>query len=280
MKQKKTTTTLTRQPATLALLIVNLVLVGAFLFTVPADAQGQNRSKRPPTPPPDYNAAKPTPGTPPANGSKAAAKQRTATGDVTGDGATGTTNSGRNQRSAGTSKVAGGERTEGSATGGTAPKPTGKNLSDKQKTNVSELVTDLQDIKSGSTVTQGQIDALAASLTTLAQGTTKPDPAAVDKLAADLADVVSDGGLSNSDLKLLSQDITNVLNSANVPQSEVDAVIANAQAILVASGVNKGDALEVQADLQEIAKELKKNVSNAAQTLPTASPSGARRRKP
>lgn len=176
-----------------------------------------------------------------------------------------------------------GDRTSGNtsvaANSNSVPKPTGKNLSSKQKTNVTELVKDLQDIKSGSTVTQDQVKTLANSLMTLAQGTTKPNPATVDKLAADLADVISDGGVSNSDIKLICDDLKEVMNSANIPQSEVDAAIQNAQAIFIASGVNKGDALEVQADLEAIAKELKKNVGNAKQNMPTV-PSGAKRQRP
>ena len=144
----------------------------------------------------------------------------------------------------GTGKPPTGERADATApaaaNGDSVPKPTGKNLSGKQKSNASELIKDLQDIKAGSAVTPDQVKALADSLMTLAQGTTKPNPATVDKLAADLADVISDGGVSKSDIKLVADDVQEVLNSANVPQSEIDAVIANAQAIFVASGINKG----------------------------------------
>lgn len=159
----------------------------------------------------------------------------------------------------------------------TAPKPTGANLSDKQKKNVQELITDLQSIAAGSTVTQDQITALGQSLMTLAQGTTKPSQASVDQLAADLADVLSDGGLSKNDIKLLAEDISAVMNSANIPQSEVDAVIASVQTVFQASGVDQGDLQEIRYDLEKIAAEIRKNVGSAKEKAAGAK-SGMRRK--
>jgi hypothetical protein len=164
-----------------------------------------------------------------------------------------------------------GQRTQQSVTAGngTVPKPTGKNLSDTQKNNIKNLTEDLSDIKAGSTITQDQVKDLGNSLMTLAEGTTRPDPKTVDKLAGDIADVISDGGISQSDINLIMEDIAAVMNSANIPQAEVDAVIANAQTILKASGVDAGDLKEIKWDLEQIAKELKGNVNKAKSKLST-----------
>lgn len=157
-------------------------------------------------------------------------------------------------------------------------KPTGANMSEPQKKNVQELIVDLQSIANSSTVTQEQVKALGNSLMILAQGTTKPSQQSVDKLAQDLADALSDGGLSKIEIQRLAEDIAAVMDSANIPQAEVQAAIAHAKGVLESSGVDKGDMQEIKYDLEQIAAELSKNVNNIKEK-----PAGARsgpRRKP
>lgn len=161
--------------------------------------------------------------------------------------------------------------------GNSRSKPTGANMSEQQKKNVQELIVDLQSIANSSTVTQDQVKALGNSLMVLAQGTIKPSQASVDKLAQDLADALSDGGLSKIEIQRLAEDIAAVMDSANIPQSEVQAVIEHAKGILEASSVDKGDLQEIKYDLEQIAAEIRKNIGNAKEK-PAGARTGAKRK--
>ncbi|MBI3879974.1 MAG: hypothetical protein HY301_07900 [Verrucomicrobia bacterium] len=140
------------------------------------------------------------------------------------------------------------------------PPERGSHLSPTQQQNLKQLQTDLGSIKSGSQVTTEQKQALAKSLRAMADGATKPNPALTQQLANDLSQAVADGKLSVPEKMKLSQDLTAVMNSANIPPAEVNQAIADAQVILVASGVTKAEVQKVAADCQAIAAEAKKHV--------------------
>lgn len=149
---------------------------------------------------------------------------------------------------------------------GEREKPTGTHLSGQQQGNLTQLKSDLTAIKQGSQVTQQQKDDLKNSLMAMADGATKPDPAAVQKLADDLADAMTDGSLSLAEKHKLAEDAEAVMQSASIPQAEVQQAIADAQAILLASGVDKSDVQTIVHDLQQIATEAKTNAPNSTGT--------------
>ncbi len=140
----------------------------------------------------------------------------------------------------------------------TNKQPSGSHLSETQQKNIQKLTSDLQAIKQGSQVTPEMKQALKNDLMAMADGATKPDPALVDKLAADLADAMSDGNISNAEKAKLTNDLYAVMYSANIPASEVNQAIADAQVILAASGVTKQDVQTIVADLKAIATEAQK----------------------
>jgi hypothetical protein len=70
----------------------------------------------------------------------------------------------------------------------------------------------------------------------------------------------ADQKLTPVEQKKLMSDVGAVLSSASIPASEVQAAIADAQAILKASGVDQQDVTTITNDLKAIAAELKKNV--------------------
>lgn len=121
---------------------------------------------------------------------------------------------------------------------------------------VTQLANDLAAIKSGSSVTKAQKEALANDLLAMADGATKPDQALVDDLVDDLYAALEDGAVSTKEAMKLAADLEAVMNSANIPKSEVDKAIADAQAILLASGVTKEDVQVIVKDLQAIAADL------------------------
>jgi hypothetical protein len=165
---------------------------------------------------------------------------------------------------------------------GAAGTSTTQPMSDAQKRNLQKLQSDLAAIKSGSQVTQAQKDALAADLTSMAQGATRPDSSLVNQLSNDLSRAISDGKVSTAEIAQLSKDIQQVLDSANISSAQVNQAISDAQAILKASGVSQSDAQLVQSDLKAIAAEFQKNKpSTTGQPAATGqSPKGRTRQKP
>lgn len=149
--------------------------------------------------------------------------------------------------------------TEATGTARTGNKPTGSHISETQQKNIQKLTSDLQAIKQGSQVTPEMKQALKNDLMAMADGATKPDPALVDKLAADLADAMSDGNISNAEKAKLTNDLYAVMNSANISTAEVSQAIADAQVILSASGVTKQDAQTIANDMKAIVAEAQKN---------------------
>lgn len=166
-----------------------------------------------------------------------------------------------------------------SATVQTSRKPTGTRLSEQQKQNIATLEADLKAIKSGSQVTQAQKDALRASLTTLAEGSVKPDPVLVQNLATNLAEALADGTLSDSEKAQLAFDLQRVLNSANIPAEEVTAAIAAVQTILQASNIDRADVETIVNDLKAIADEARSNLPAPTKTESMTAPSQTKRRR-
>ncbi len=134
-------------------------------------------------------------------------------------------------------------------------------MSQQQEQNLTQLQQDLAALKAGSQVTDQQKQDLAGSMSTLVQGTTKPDPASVAQLSSHLSDAIADGNLTKKEQAQLAQDVAVVLNSANIPPSEVQAVIADVEEILISSGVSRADVAVIVSDLEAISQELQSNVS-------------------
>jgi hypothetical protein len=162
---------------------------------------------------------------------------------------------------------------------GRAKGSAGTKMSDQQKANLQNLQNDLLGIKADSQVTPEQKDALAYSLMAMADGATKPDQTTVDKLASDLSEAMADGTMSNRERVMLANDVASVMNSANIPQSEVDQAVVAAQNILAASGISKNDVQMIVKDLKVIAAEGQKNAA-AAKAGTVATPATGRSGSP
>jgi hypothetical protein len=128
-------------------------------------------------------------------------------------------------------------------------KPDGSNLSATQQRNLEKLKGDLEAIKGKSQVTPQMKQQLAADLTAMADGATKPSQATVQKLVNDLTAATADKNLSSHEIAQLTNDFYKVLNSAGISASEFNAAISDAQAILKGSGVTSADAALVASDL-------------------------------
>jgi hypothetical protein len=138
---------------------------------------------------------------------------------------------------------------------GSAPASSGPKMSSTQQSNVDKLKGDLATMQAGSQVTPAMKQQLAADLTAMCEGATKPSQASIDKLATDLTAAMADKKLSQAEIAKLTADIYKVLNSAGISADEFNAVVADAKAILTASGVNKNSVQLIVADLQAIGAE-------------------------
>jgi len=137
----------------------------------------------------------------------------------------------------------------------------GSRMSEAQQQNVQKLKSDLLSIKQGSQVTTEQKQALKNDLMAMADGATKPDQALVQTLANDLSQAMSDGKMTTTEKAKLAKDLEAVMNCANIPLSEVQAAITDAQAILAASGimqqeVRKGEAGKLVTRLPAVAQRI------------------------
>lgn len=128
-----------------------------------------------------------------------------------------------------------------------APKPA-------QQQNIHNVSSDLMAIKAGSQASTAQKQTLAADLTKMASGKTKPSQQSVLQLSADLCKALSDSRLTSNQRAQLARDLNVVMDSANVSQAAVNLAISDVQALLSSSGVSQSDAKQVQADLQAIAR--------------------------
>ena len=142
-------------------------------------------------------------------------------------------------------------------------KPDGSNLSSTQQRNVEKLKSDLESIKGKSHVTPQMKQQLAADLTAMAEGATKPSQATVQQLVNDLTAAAADKNLSSREIAQLTNDFYKVLNSAGISVSEFNAAVCDAQTIIKASGVSSADAALIAADLKAIGAEVQKTAQGA-----------------
>jgi hypothetical protein len=158
------------------------------------------------------------------------------------------------------------------AQSGSSSKNLSAPVSQTQQQNINKLSTDLQTIKKGSQVTTAQKDALKNDLLAMAEGATKPDAAAVEKLATDLSATLADASLSSKEMLQLTTDLNAVMNSANISSADVQKAITDAQAILTASGVTQAEVELIVADLKAIAGQAQKKSTTLAAPAQRAAP--------
>ena len=126
-----------------------------------------------------------------------------------------------------------------------------------QKISIKKLQADVADIKSGSLVTQAQIDALANDLNSMAWGVPKLSRDSVNELSEALTTAIARGNISSTDKAKLMQDVGAVMNSAHMSNAKLNQAMVNAQKIMNTSGIPQGDAQQVAQDLQAIVTEVK-----------------------
>ena len=126
---------------------------------------------------------------------------------------------------------------------------------------IGRLPADLAAIKANSAVAAEQTKLISQDLTAAAQGATKPAPSSIAKLTTDLAAAVAEKPLTAVERSRLAQDLNAALNSVGVQQLQMQAIIADVQAILQVSGLNRSKAVAVADDVKLIAAEVQKRAA-------------------
>ena len=108
-----------------------------------------------------------------------------------------------------------------------------------------------------SNATPDQKGALAAGMGNVAQGA-KPSQATLTKLSDHLTTALGESTKLTPQRKThLAQEIGVLLNSANTPQAQKDAMVKDVQSILEGGGASAENASAVATDLTSVTEELK-----------------------
>lgn len=107
------------------------------------------------------------------------------------------------------------------------------------------------------TVTADQKSALAKNMSNVAQGT-KPSQATLTKLSDHLTTALAEcTKLTTARKTRLAQEIGVLLNSANTPATQKDAMVKDVQSILEGGGASSENASAVAADFTSVVDEIK-----------------------
>jgi hypothetical protein len=122
-----------------------------------------------------------------------------------------------------------------------------------------KILADIAGIKVGAPVTQNQKTQFMKDMGAAVRGTTKPSFPTVAKFVNELTAALAEKALGAPEQSRLAQDIEAVLNSATMPLTQFDAVIADAQAILQVGDVRRAAALVIANDLRAVGQEVRRS---------------------
>jgi len=123
---------------------------------------------------------------------------------------------------------------------------------------LAKVRADLVAIKAGSPVTAAQKQQLAKDLLATAQGANKPSLATVTGLAEDLSAAFAQKPLADETLKRLLTDLAAALNPANIQPAQLQAVVADVQAIFQVNGLARKDAMKLADGVKAITAETRR----------------------
>lgn len=127
----------------------------------------------------------------------------------------------------------------------------------EQKKAIDQLLSDLDQIKGSSSVSQSQKDALADDLNQLFKDENAADPQKVDTLADHLGNAVVDNKITKVEKMQLLNDFMATMKSANLSLGESNAIIQDVMHALMASGVVEKDAdHNAMIDYEALKKEM------------------------
>ena len=98
---------------------------------------------------------------------------------------------------------------------------------------------------------------LAKNMANVAQGANKPSEATLNKLSDHLTTAYAETKLTSPQKTRLAQDIGVLLNSANTPPTQKEAMIKDVESILQTGGASADHASAVVTDLKTVTDEVK-----------------------
>lgn len=131
----------------------------------------------------------------------------------------------------------------------------------EQQENIEKLVTDLKALQEKSEVTEEQREALKNDLKSTLRGAQKPSETAVENLAADFLEIISDDHIDLNEIKVLQEDVNLVLNSANISDEKIEVLKEDFQAIGESSNISEEDLETLWNDIVQVVETARK-VSN------------------
>lgn len=137
--------------------------------------------------------------------------------------------------------------------------PGAQSISQAQQQAIDKLSADLAAIKPGAEATKDQKQSLVTDMSVLAKGSTKPSQSSLSKLADDLAAALSDKNVTIKDPSTLSKNINILVNSGNLPATQVQTFIKAAQEALKATGAADQQVQALASNLKSITSELQKS---------------------
>ncbi len=120
-----------------------------------------------------------------------------------------------------------------------------------------QLQADLAKLKAGSPATAAQKQQLVLNILTTCRGT-RPSSLRVSAFVNDLTAALADKTLEPAQQLRLAQDIDAALNSAAMPSSQFDAIIADVQAILQIGGTKRQLATSAANKLKAAGTEVRR----------------------
>ncbi|MEL6105731.1 MAG: dockerin type I domain-containing protein [Planctomycetota bacterium] len=132
-------------------------------------------------------------------------------------------------------------------------------ISDVQRENIRDLLSDLRSIAADSDVTVDQLQQLRSNIRAALENATQPDLFLVLGLARDARAAFADGELSDEEQATLSSGLDAVLESASISQSDRDLILADIEALIDSSGITIDDLQTIAQDLIQIRGEFAGN---------------------
>lgn len=132
-------------------------------------------------------------------------------------------------------------------------------MTQEQKDNFKKLQTDAAALKAKSEVTKEDKANLKADIINCLDTIKQPDPATIQKLAADLIKFYADGKISPDEIVKITEDVMAIMLSAGMTESDVEAIIKDIKVIVDHSNLTPEDLKLIANDLKAIVNTAKAN---------------------
>jgi hypothetical protein len=130
-------------------------------------------------------------------------------------------------------------------------------LTAPRHTELDKVFHDVNALRASSDLTPGQVVQFVQDLAlALKSATTAPSAASVRQLVNDMKAAEADNTLSPEETSLLSSDLQKVLQEANIPEAQVQAVVADVGALASSAQATKFAIFQVVHDLRDLSEQL------------------------